>query len=401
MLPVALHPRAWLLLLALAAAAGVSRGDTWTDPCDTPEVAWRLALADPVTRVVRHERTAIGGSNGAPRLAERIEYECPPASAAWFWRDVPAAAVIDELRVAVSMRSDRPGTQAAAEVVLPRTIDPITGRPQRLVIRSISADVTPAGDALLRLDNFPTAVQRHARGARLASVGGPTAGRDAPPPTIDPRGAYLTRVGLVAPGGERPTELWITEVRVEGLVPPPPRTDSPIAESDPVDAGTRGPGVEEQPAAKIGGRVEASRVTLSSEGFRVDAAPYFPRAWSWRGEGLEALARGGFNTLWLEDPPTPDLLREAASRKMRLLCPPPADVTLPDGVSWSPVLAWVLAGERDERSLDMGLADVNRLRSLRAEQQRPVLALVLGDAASWSRAVDGIVVSTASSRFAA
>jgi hypothetical protein len=340
---------------------------------------------------------AIDSAGGAPRLAERIEYECPPGAAAWFWRQVPPATVIDELRIAVALRSDQPGLQVVAEVVLPRSTDPTTGQPRRLLVRSPTSVPQPPGDALLRIDGFPLAVERHARVARLGTLGESI---DAAPTSIDPRGAYLTRVGLIAPGSEKAAALDITEVRVEGLVPPPERHDDPgglVDDGPTLDAPT---GVEARPAP-IGGRTAPSKVTLTSEGFRVDGAPYFTRAWSWRGEDLAALARGGFNTLWLDEPPSPELLRDAASRRIRLLCPPPPD----DGgfaihENWNPVLAWVLAGERDERALDMSLADIDRLRSLPVDRQRPVLVLLRGDAAPWSRAVDGVVIPSVSSRVA-
>ena len=66
-------------------------------------------------------------------------------------------------------------------------------------------------------------------------------------------------------------------------------------------------------------------VKLVGSVLRVDGRPMFPRAVQHRGEPLAVLKSMGFNTVWLQRLPAPEMLEEADRLGLWLICPPPRD----------------------------------------------------------------------------
>ena len=401
----------WLLLAQPLLA------DTWIDAYDSPETTWKSGPQQPHVRLVRHERVRVSAvapkkisspegpppkgteNSSQPRIgAERLVYESPPGMSAWFWREIPAAAVIDELRLRADIRATGPGTLLAAEVILPRSVDPESGQPLRLVVRSIPMPPTRAGDAHLLLENLPQLVRHRVRAMRVAPS------PEGKPRTVDERGAYLTRIGIVAPGDIRARQLWIKQIRVESLVAPSQRPAS-LADESLGDLLT-GPSLKSpRPTEAIpsdpGGRIEPTRVTLDNDGFRIDGALFFPRVWRWRGESFEELAGRGFNTVWIDTPPTEALLAEATTNRLRLIAPPPEiEAAKSAKASWAPVLAWALRGLATAQNMDSHLAVVERSRDLPKAALRPLL-VATDEPAEWSRIADGLLIATRGSRVTA
>ena len=62
----------------------------------------------------------------------------------------------------------------------------------------------------------------------------------------------------------------------------------------------------------------------------VNGTPILVRAIRHHGESLEYLASLGFNTIWLEAPPTRQMEVEAALLNLWFICPPPVDLSDPD-----------------------------------------------------------------------
>jgi len=62
---------------------------------------------------------------------------------------------------------------------------------------------------------------------------------------------------------------------------------------------------------------------LESSTLLVDGRPMFPRIVQHRGEPLKKLQKLGFNAVWLEHAPAPEVLEEAVQLGLWLICPPP------------------------------------------------------------------------------
>lgn len=391
----------FLLSLVLIGVADQACADNWLDSYDAAEVTWQAAEETPA-KVVKQQRVRIapkGNRNGSNETigAEHIVYECPPGISAWWWRNTPPAAVIDELNVRIDVRVNQPGTWLAGEVLLPRTIDPETDQPMRLIIRSAIGSISRPGDIELSLSELPRAVARAVRVKRVSPGS----------PSIDPKGAYLVRVGLVTPGAMQSASLWIKELQIAGLIRP--QGESTLASDDSsgedsdmkVVAGPAFPTNGKPPSeteTSPGGVIETTQVTLGNEGFLIDGKPFFPRAWRYQGEAYSEIAKAGFNTLSLEQVPNETNLRQAALHGLKLICPAPSSETaLETQASWAPVLAWTLLGKVGSIDLDTRLAQIEDIRSLPREAQRPIIVQSYEASNAWSRLADGLIVPSTGS----
>ena len=72
-------------------------------------------------------------------------------------------------------------------------------------------------------------------------------------------------------------------------------------------------------------------IRLNRSVVTVNGTPILVRAIRHHGESLEYLASLGFNTIWLEAPPTRQMEVEAALLNLWFICPPPVDLSNPDG----------------------------------------------------------------------
>jgi hypothetical protein len=370
------HPlTGWRLLLLMGLwglCATAARADLWVDPHDDPATTWEVDTSSGA-QVQARERVRLpdklrGGETGA----ERIAYAAPPGMPAWAWRDVPQAAVIEELKIEVDLQTTLPSALIAAEVVLPHTTNE---KGEMLTLRLRSAPSPgAAGVTTLKLEGLPTQLQREARVWRVTN----------PDKSIDTRGAYLRRVGVGLPGSGRSAQAWINELRIASIVAPPRFGnvgDIGVAEAGPTTL-----------APPPGGVIRRTQVTLQSDGFRIDGELFFPRLWQSRGETLATLASRGVNTVWLDHPPTPQEMADASHYRLRIVCPAPTADEAAGVESWDRVLAWVLPGELGARDLDTGVVKADDARALPPDALRPVLAQVTEATDSWSRVADGLLV---------
>lgn len=81
------------------------------------------------------------------------------------------------------------------------------------------------------------------------------------------------------------------------------------------------------PAAVAQYQPARHQVEMQHSIITVDKKPIFVRAIRHHGESLEFLHSLGFNTVWLEEPPTRTMEAEAALLKMWFICPPPVNLT--------------------------------------------------------------------------
>jgi len=97
--------------------------------------------------------------------AEHLTLAIPPGSSANLAYTIRNAPVIEELRIEAWVWCSRPGIQLGAVLVLPRSVDPATGEPRRLILRSgVTAE---AGNwQRIVLEGVPTLRDRQVRVAR-------------------------------------------------------------------------------------------------------------------------------------------------------------------------------------------------------------------------------------------
>ncbi len=260
------------------------------------------------------------------RGAEIVQVLGPAGESAELVFDIPNAPVINELRMSAMIHCDRPGVQLAARAVLPRSPDPLSGRPYELLLRggNISRGLT---NEKIVLKDLPKLLERHARVTRLQTTA-----------SVDIREAYVSQIVFLVPGGQGTTTLAVDRVEFFGALKNGV-TDAEVqlatAESEQLFEGPVLPEIpnESAPAA----------VALAPPP-AIDTAAIH-RIIRWQGESFEFLARLGFNTIWLSRQPTDPELAEAVKAGVSLVCPPPSLEQLNrEGIpaKWNSVLAWDL-----------------------------------------------------------
>jgi hypothetical protein len=264
--------------------------------------------------------------------SERLVLNIPPGRSAHLGFRMPASRVVHELSLAARVFCSQPGAQLGAEVELPRSVDPSTGTPFRMLLRI----GVPCRGGLwedLRFDNLSEALERQVRVAR--------AGNSFP---IDQRGAHILSVVLIVPGGRTPVQLWVDRIRVDAAVAVAGENQADVAE-DP-------------------------RIPTQVADVR------FPRIIQWQGEPLEKLASLGFNTVAFSRPPKAKELTEARRVGIRVVCPPPTPGELAaQGIdaSSAPVLAWDMGRYSSESDLTGILNHRDILRQYDPQLDRPVV----------------------------
>ena len=129
--PVLIAAAGMLAMLALPASA---HGQTaWYEGFEGPEPTWQIAAANAQYRIQRHQR--VHGEAHTGDGCERLTLLGSGGTYVYISHEIGHPRVIDELLPTVSIKSDRPGLQLMARVVLPRTVDPRTGHPVSTLLR--------------------------------------------------------------------------------------------------------------------------------------------------------------------------------------------------------------------------------------------------------------------------
>jgi hypothetical protein len=331
--------QAWkVIALLLGLASQISAGTpTFRDEMDGEKPALQLQADSSFQllsqRIDRNTTLRRGGS-------EVVQLQGPAGESAQLHFRLPAASVIDELRLVAEVSSNRPGVQIAARVVLPRSHDSKTGLQRELLIRGGNLGHGRSGERLV-LDEIPKLLERQARVARLQTTD-----------TIDVREAYVSQLVFLVPGGPGISELSVDWIALDGIVQDR-KVDAQIqlttAESD-----------VEGPALTIP-NLPTEQTTpappTSESGSRVH------RIIEWQGEPLEFLGKLGFNAVWISREPTVEELNEAGRLGIALVSPPPSRLELESSgitAKWNPVLAWDLGSFIANHDLNQ-LAELNEL----------------------------------------
>ena len=271
------------------------------------------------------------------------------------------------MRLAASISCNRPGAQLAATVVLPRSPDPETGAPRQLLIRSGKIAAGSAWEEIT-LDDLPAHLADQARVAR-AKYGG----------DVDERGAYVSQLVILAPGGPGMTELAVDQITVHGVLGTPGRPSAPIAAHDStsqvVPAAFPSP-ISPNPSPNL-------------------KRPAVPRIIQWQGEPLELLQKLGFDAVWMGRPPTASELADATRLGMFLVCPPPPPEQLAAtglGPEFNQILAWDLGPLAADGDLELAHRWAQAIEQRESIAERPVLLQPFGMTREASRIADVLLI---------
>ena len=345
------------LLLALFPFGAAARAQTaWYEGFEGPRTSWRDAGGDARYQIQDHRR--VRGEAHTGEGCEKVTLVGLGGTRAYIAHDVGRPRVIDDLLPTVWVRSDRPGVQFAARVVLPRNTDPRTGRALTTFVTGSSYNQVGRWQQL-RIDGVSRLLARQVPALR-SELG----------PQIEPGGAYLDRVLLNVYGGQGATTVWIDDLDIGGYVEASHAPGvTPLAKGSAPRPGW---------APQGDGGAPGPRVRLVGSTLQVDGRPFFPRIIQHRGEPFSVLEQLGFNAVWLAGPPTAEQLAEASSLGLWLVAPPPgvAGSAAEEDRDWGAFVAAGGAPEGDspifaERKLGQSPAERKLGQSPAARGQSP------------------------------
>jgi len=333
-------------------------------------LAWRDAGGDTNYRIEQHEWSSTETRTSRP--SEYIRLAAGYGTRVYLAREIPPASVIDELQAEVWLKSDRPGAQILARVVLPRAGQSSGGEPLSVLIRGASYTRPGIWQALV-LDDVPTRLTEAVRRLRASGQ-----------MEVDPRGAYIDQLLLNVYGGAGQTQVWLEEVQLRGAIQPPASTALRVS------------------AQRATGEEAAAEVKLQGSMLTVNGRPLFPRVIEHRGERFESLAAMGFNAVRLTEVPTQEQLDDAERAGLWIVCPPPlskeratrADRDAPNQsepvipASFRQVLAWDLGRGYADADLDQVRSWARAVRRADARLARPILLQTDAQLRAYSRHAD-------------
>jgi hypothetical protein len=397
---------------------GVARGATapgqpsWRQDFEGPTPSWTEAGGDAQYSMVAHQRVRGGAHSG--QGSEWLQVNGQGGSSALIAHDIGRPWVIDELRPSVWIFSDRPGIQFFAEVTLPRSLDPRSGKPVTANVDGVAYSTTGRWQRLEIVD-FAKKVAGQVRILRSQGM------------NVDGREAFVSRVLLNVYGGPGVTNVWIDDLEVYGYVasnpvgqvanlPPSLSVDKtgPLVKQ----VGNRGSFSAAGPFA--GAEPNGTQpdppppprqVKLAGSVLKINDFPIFPRAIEYRGERLSFLKELGFNTVWLRQVPAPAFLSEARRLGLWLVCPPPelqagsgeqgarsgdgngSQLPAPSsllpaetiGPEFEPVLVWDLGHGLTGDTLDATRRRADRLLLADARYSRPLICSPINNLRNYSR----------------
>lgn len=338
---------------------------------------WRIAESDASPRLVLQERATESPHEGT--ACERLVLEASHGTILRLEYPIGPAAVIDELRGGLWVRSPRPDVRLAVRVRLPGYVSHTTGQPIETLL---VGDRTSAVDRWehLEFDRLPAALASQLPALRLQHG-----------PDGDLTGAVATHLVLDIYRGPGRYEVEIDDLRVHGSVPPTGRA-APSAARAVVDGAVR-------PAAAAAALPPDPPAGLARGVLEVNGLPFFPRSIEHQGEPLATLARLGFNCVQLPVPATAEFLAEARRADLWVICPPPpipdVDVrdldALPALRNWDRVLMWDLGRGLSTGDLEQVAEQGRRVRACDLRAGRPLIAAADAGLRDLSRHVDLLV----------
>lgn len=394
------------VLTALLWAPATALAQTaWHEGFEAGEPSWRDAGGDAQYRVLQHQ--LIQGDSHSGNGCEWLQIEGAGGSYVYFAHEIARPRIINELAPSVWVRSNRPGLQFAVRVVLPRAVNPNSGGKVTTILTGASYTQVGAWQQL-QLTDLPRMLVSQIRLLRVQYG-----------PQVDGREAYVDAVLLNVYGGPGVTSVWIDDLDVAGHVAAEPALSregepaNPPTAIAPRDGTVASPLVPvrlppvQPPAARQAAdpsgqgmspvAVQAGRrhtVKLVGSELRIDNRPMFPRAVQHRGEPLAVLKNLGFNTVWLQRLPAPEVLEEADRLGLWLICPPPHSLTpMADiGPPFDPVLAWDLGNDLTEVEREATQRCADQVRTADRRGNRPMICRPRTDLRGYSRVTDLLLI---------
>jgi hypothetical protein len=292
------RPMMVLLLPILGAAVlslvrnSVDAQQVHRNPFESREVAWTKGAADAPFRETVHEMSDSTAHTG--QFSEHIGLIAEQGNYIHYFYPVGKAPIGEELNASVFVKSNRPGAQLLARLVLPR--EHAAGSLDEQLTTMLRGDqyeiVSRWQQLVLR---HPTKLVKEQQQLLRAELR-----RD-----VDFRDAYIDRLVLNVYGGPGRTDIWIDDLEI-----------GPVLDGSPFKQTSRPSGAADKGAAIKPAlpRARSSVVELRQDQLLVNSKRFFMRGIRHSDTPLEALREAGFNTLWFDRAAPATVLDEAVNR---------------------------------------------------------------------------------------
>jgi hypothetical protein len=300
----------WAIVATLSPVSAFAQSEAGLlrDGFESEKPAWRQEKTDNQVRLFAHDRTNRSAREG--NISEHFQFEAGVGSGFYFSYGLPQIPVTPNLQVSLHVKSDRPGVQILAKVILPKDVDPETNAPSFVLVPGTILE-TPDRWSRIEILEFPTSIERQARVLRA------TTKRKVPL-----EGAYVDRLVVNLYGGAGATDVYLDDLKVMGVpanliaahektLNSKPGDNLPPLPADDVAANEKpasGPGVKNSSAYQI------DRNRLTRQGF-----PWLFTAIRAPGADTGKLRRAGFDLLALPADSPADEIKEAADSGMGFL----------------------------------------------------------------------------------
>jgi hypothetical protein len=336
---------------------------------------WVRGSADAPFRVTVHEITDLTAHAG--QSSEHIELAAERGTSIYYVYPTPKAPIDEELIISLWLKSNRPGLQLSARVVLPHQ-GSTTNLEDRLTT-ILRGDQYQAVGRWQRLElRNPIKLAKEQQQLMRAELKG----------DVDFREAYIDRLLLNLYSGPGRTEVWIDDLEIGPVLEESPR--QPTARPD-----AREPESEAAMAPPHAARPSVPEV--KQDRLVVADKPFFMRGIRHSDTPLSVLRDAGFNTVWFDTRTPPSILEEAVNLGFWLVPSlpstangsepgsPPAQLAARFG-SGDSVLFWDLGGGLVEERRDDVQALAEQLHS--ADPQRALGGDIWDGFRAYSRTLD-------------
>jgi len=372
------------------ATAALAQDPAFQHSFDGPQLAWQMIDGRANARLLSHGLSRDQVRQGT--AAERLMVDLPGGEAMHFVLPVDRFPVMDEFEARIWLRASRPGARLAARVVLPRTRAKISDSAMSLFVFGDECK-SPDRWQQLRIAQLPDLLAAQVRVVRASQRA-----------SIDSREAYVDAIVLVVPGGEDRATVWTDLLEIDGVVLAATAGNANGADVQPaVFSAPSWPQTAQSPPTVAASSPDGAPAQFRGTTLLVSGRPMLVRGIEWNNEPFAFLGARGFNTIWLDNPPTAEQAADAARENLWLVCRPPTFEKLAAngiGETCQRVLAWNLGSPQGPQDLDHFRNWASALRE-HDDLSRPILFAPHGDWLPASQLADALVAEHAAAPYIA
>ncbi|PHS02855.1 MAG: hypothetical protein COA78_20150 [Blastopirellula sp.] len=338
---------------------------------EAAESSWRFLYTDARAKVPLHQRTNQEAHFG--QGSEQISFFNERGSQVLFGHSLEPSSVISELKPSLWLKSDRAGMQLLVRVIFPRSINQQTGTSNSTLL---VGDIYQSPGAWQKLGFTDLTIQLEQQVPVLRTRFGKE---------FDPREAYIDLMVLNLYSGVGTSSVWIDDLEITGhLSVPETRQTRPQRVT--IHQASNKTDVVMNPKHPMDNQAKPL-VVRNGETIELEGQPIVPRIIQYQGESLAELKQLGFNTIALDQAPTPELVAELAKQKMMMIAVGP-ERGLPSDPQYNQVLAWKPSQQYKASQLAEFAMWANDLRRADGTVARPIMATAEEGLYGFSRHAD-------------